>query len=359
MKIGIITYHRSHNYGALLQAVATRVFLERRGHNVFYLDYWPSYHKQYYAFFSVSEMLRRGLKNGLEYFIDTLKYGKSKRKRIAAFNKFISSYIQPYCVNENERCDVIVCGSDQIWRKQSAIRSYNPSYWGVGDFHANMKISYAASMGILPNNDIDKKILKSYLENLDNISVREEDLKQLVRMLGFECEVNIDPTLMLKKDDWDALFGFTDGLRNERYALFYDLQKASFDVDEINRFVKGKGLSLKIICGNPNKSDTDNIMATADPVNFVRLIKDAEFVFTSSFHGLVFSIIYNKPFYASFRANSGRAESLLKILNLIDRLLPPLSAIPLEQKTVNFKHVNQILDGLRQNSVKYFEKLNL
>lgn len=359
MKIGIVTYHKSHNYGALLQAVATRVFLERRGHEVFYLDYWPSYHKQYYAFFSLLEMKRRGLKCGMKYLNETIKYRKTKQKRIEAFEKFISLYIQPYCINIHEKCDVIVYGSDQIWRKQSALHTYNSVYWGIGDFNSNLNISYAASMGILPIKDKEKEILSQYFKNLDYISVREEDLRQFVQSLGFDCEINIDPTLLIKKEDWNTILGLSDDYREDKYALFYDLQRESFDIDEINRFVSQNGLVLKTICGNANKNETNNIITTAGPLGFIKLVKDAEFVFTSSFHGLVFSIIYNKPFYAAFRNNAGRAKSLLQQIGLNDRLLTPLSKIPNKQEYINFKEINLVLDEFRQNSVQYFEKVNL
>ena len=72
MKIGIITYHKSHNYGALLQAIALRIKLVQMGHDVYFIDYWPLYHKQLYDFFSIKEMFNYGIK-------DAIKYGENNR----------------------------------------------------------------------------------------------------------------------------------------------------------------------------------------------------------------------------------------------------------------------------------------
>ena len=119
MKIGILTYHRSHNYGALLQAIALRKVLSDMGNEVFFIDYWPNYHRHMYALFSVKWLINRpGRKSKLLYIKDCLLHCSVRKQRKQNFDLFISHFILPYISSCDDSYDVIVHGSDQIWRKQ-------------------------------------------------------------------------------------------------------------------------------------------------------------------------------------------------------------------------------------------------
>ena len=95
MKIGIITYHKSHNYGALLQAIALRIKLIQMGHEVYFIDYWPLYHKQLYDFFSFKEMFNYGIKDAIKYGGKIILSYKKRKKRIASFMRFIEELSSP------------------------------------------------------------------------------------------------------------------------------------------------------------------------------------------------------------------------------------------------------------------------
>ena len=120
----------------------------------------------------------------------------------------------------NEVYDVIVHGSDQIWRKQPEINTYNQVYFGKHQIKSNRKVSYAASMGILPKDEFDMNQVKDYLSCLDAISVREESLLALVKELGYSNATHdLDPTLLLPSDYWVNKFNLKQS--SERYALYY------------------------------------------------------------------------------------------------------------------------------------------
>ena len=355
MKIGILTYHRSHNYGALLQGIALREVLVRAGHQVTFIDYWPAYHRDMYALFSFHWLISlKGFGKKLIYLKNCFYNYSVQKKRKSNFDTFISEYIEPYTSSLDESYDVIIHGSDQIWRKQPEINAYNPVYFGMHDIKAKKLVSYAASMGILPQNDSEKAVLKDYISHLDCISVREESLQKLVMGLGFHnVNQNVDPTFLLIQEYWVNKFKL---VKNDKpYALYYKIMN-SFDTQEVRQYTKSKGLNLKVIHSKARCAESEENITTASPLQFLQLIYGANFVFTSSFHGLVFALIFHKPFYASFTKNADRAMSLLKQCDLEHRLVSPNASIPSVEKTIDFSKVDRVLEGLRELSMDYLEE---
>ena len=352
MKIGILTYHRSHNYGALLQGIALRKILEDMGHQVTFIDYWPAYHRHMYALFSFHWMMsRKGLKGKLSYLKDCLLNYPTRKIRKSNFDMFISDYIEPYTSSVDENYDVIVHGSDQIWRKQPEIKAYNPVYFGKHNNKAQKKISYAASMGVLPQKNSEYAILKDYMSHLDSISVREKSLQELVMNLGFEkVSHDMDATLLLNQEYWVNKFKL---VKNDKpYALYYKIQD-SFDIQELRRYAKSKGLNLKVIHSKARCAESEENITTASPSQFLQLIYGANIVFTSSFHGLVFALLFHKPFYASFTKNADRAMSLLKQCGLEYRLMSPNASIPNVDKMIDYYKVDRVIEELRENSMAF------
>lgn len=355
MKIGIVTYHRAHNYGALLQAAATRVALHYMGYEAYFIDYWPEYHSKMYKVFSRDTIKSYNLRGKLCYVLNQLKNYHRIRRRQTVFEKFIKDYIQIYCRPVSDHFDAIIYGSDQIWRKQKGLgNTYNPVYFGKNSFHSPVHISYAASMGLMPNSESDKEQLQTLLASFGAISVREDDLFELVESIGFHAEKHIDPTLLLSAKQWNYVFPIN--LESKKpYVLFYDLNKNSFDLEEIKKFAKSRGLELKTIVGSVTSRTRKNTYPYASPVEFVDLIRSAEFVFTSSFHGMAFSIIYNKQFFTAFPKNSNRAATLLKLLGISERLLVPMSTIPSIDE-INYARVNAAVCGLNKIAKEYLNK---
>lgn len=355
MKIGILTYHRSHNYGALLQAVATRFVLEQMGHEVYYVDYWPDYHRRMYALVNTKILFGLNVRRTLSYLKLLCLTYKSQKRRRQVMENFIRHYIEPYCLPVDSVFDVTLYGSDQIWRKQPEMDTYNPVYFGVNDFKAKKRISYAASMGILPNSDTDREKVKELIGHLDALSVREDSLARLIHSFGVtDVRISLDPTLLLNRKQWDEVIK-PKAYMGSKYALFYDLLPNSFTRSQIENFTKDHELQLKTIYGYALRKETDEEICSISADGFLDLIRNADFVFTSSFHGLVFSILYNKPFYASFSKNSGRAESILSALGLQEYLLKPQSLIPNDFKAIDYNIVSEKMDVLRVESLNYLK----
>ena len=352
MKIGILTYHRSHNYGALLQAVALRYRLSQMGHKVYFIDYWPEYHRQMYALYSIRRALRYGIKGAIRYTWNAIAKYQRRKERYDSFRKFIQTYIEPYCApyTDKEKYDVIVYGSDQIWRKQPGLSGrFNPVYFADNILRADKHIAYAASMGIVDLTEKDKGFLKNKLGKFTRISVRENNLSEALKEMGIQNEVVLDPTLLLSSEEWERLTPIKR-VYNEKYVLYYRLQAGAFDERAIENFAKGYGCKLLILEGSVGKKK-NNILSAASPTEFLSLMKNADYVFTSSYHGLLFSLMFHKEFYASFSANSSRAESILSKLNLTDRLLCPKSKFIPNSSPIDYEAVWEIFCKSKQTSI--------
>ena len=355
MKIGILTYHRSHNYGALLQAVALRTVLQKMGHEVYYVDYWPDYHRRIYSIphFSLKEIFTQPRTTIFQYRNICMM-----KKRKKNFDFFIHEYIEPYCNSLSDEYDILIYGSDQIWRKQPFINEYNPIYFGVHDIKAKKHVSYAASINSLPQTIEDKKQFASLLSNLDKISVREESTKVFLSQLGFDdVSLSLDPTLLLNKEEWNVIIPPNRNINNGKpYLLFYDLQQGTFDEKEIHRFADEKELSIIRITGKGRFTKKSNDDTTCSPVDFVNYIRNASFVITSSYHGLLFSIIFDKQFLVSFIANSQRALSILNMIDCSERMVNPQSPFH-EISLINQTKIDKFLKKSRQVSYNFLESI--
>lgn len=356
MKIGILTYHRSQNYGALLQAVALRKVLASMGHDVSFIDYWPDYHKKLYKVIDW-ELLR--MPNGvmsLYFLLRSLRLYGPRKRRSDAFEAFISRYILPDALPYAKEpfYDVVVYGSDQIWRKQDGLGGvFNPVYFGNNILSAKRSISYAASMGIIHSGEEDKRFLKDRLSRFSDVLVREESLKGLLDDCGTASSVVLDPTLLLQAEDWKKMFDLKPEAESD-YLLFYDLQTDSIGYSVVKEYAARKNLRIKVIKGEPHIKKEDGIeyIDSADPEKFVRLFYNAKAVITSSYHGLVFSLLFNKEFFTVFTVNSDRAKSLLTRLSLTDRMLPPhADSIP-DCAPIDYGKANAALQGARRESLR-------
>ena len=295
-----------------------------------------------------------GLKAKLSYAIKSVVYRKYYKKRRTNFESYHKVYTYPFCKPLTERYDAVIYGSDQIWRKQPGLESYNPIYFAKNDIRTGKHIAFSASMGILPKSNEDINTIKGYLRNLDSIAVRESSLYDIVKRLGYSVHLTIDPTLMLSKEQWDHILKPSSSA-GEKYLLLYELQENVFDINMVRKYAKEHNLVVKILKGRPLHDDTSEEITTAGPKVFVSLIKNAEIVLTSSFHGLAFSLIYGKDFFASYKTNSERAKSLLALAGENDRLLPPQSDIPQDVTPIDYSRVWANINQLRSSSEIYLK----
>jgi polysaccharide pyruvyl transferase WcaK-like protein len=366
MKIGILTFHRAQNYGALLQTYALLTYLKRLGHKTEIIDYWPNYHENDYkilAHFHSKNLIHKI--SSIFYLIASLR---RTIIRIKKFKHFIESmfslpnkplYRKEEDLNEIDY-DVVIYGSDQIWRNFNTpcFKGFDSVYFGVSLGKVKKKITYAASMGIIRLNQIDKNYLNLLFKNFDSISVREENLKQLVDdIAGKDVTVVLDPVFLLDQNDWSILSKLSKSKFPKDYILFYQLFHSNEAIELTNVLQQYYGYSVIEIssCVEPFLIG-ERYVQTCNPFDFISLIANAKIVVTTSFHGLAFALIFEKQFYSlGMQNNSARAQTILKNLNISDRYIVDVHQINIRE-TINYIDINTKLAILKELSNSYLIK---
>ena len=353
MKIGILTYHRSLNFGAMLQAVALRIVLERLGYKVSYVDYWPEHQVDMYRLFNFNRFRNLNFYQKIKYAVHVIITLCPELIKRYHFSIFYKEHIKKYLKPVHSSFDAVVYGSDQIWRWQNNEIGFNKVYFGDNSLKTQKHISYAASMGKLPSSSKASNIFINLIKNINCISVRERSLLVFLSDNGINnVSLVLDPTLLLNVKEW---CGFVNEKRiiKEPYLLLYDLQKCVINYDDVRCFAKKRGLKIVRIKRVDERKHYEGDRKTDGPLEFLNLIKNASFVITSSYHGLIFSIIFNCPFLSFFKENRDRPESLLSVLGLSDYLLDNSRNLPDDVEAVNWVTVNNRIESLRADSINY------
>ena len=352
-KIGILTFHRALSYGAMLQAYALQNFMYDLGIENEIVDYNCNYMVDHYQ-----KNFRKTYGNpikGLGWNLLTLKGIKKERKTrdefVNSHLKLSKSYNAETINSANENYSAFICGSDQVWSPTCV--GFDPVYF-LTFAKPWQKYSYSASIATknIPENLNDE--YKNRLSDFQMYSVREESGAEIVKDLtGKDAFVNIDPTLLLSKNQWDKLA--TDVL-NEPYIFLFTVHKPKNLINYALNLSQKTG--LKVIYLNKLKSVKHKNLQYLDPVTankFVGLIKNAKYVCTNSFHGTAFSVIYHKNFVVETDTCKGkniRSEELLKSLGLESQILNSQSFLSIDHKA-NWNYVEEKLKEERKKSEKY------
>lgn len=350
MKIGIVTFHRAHNFGAVLQCLALKTVLSDLGYVVCIVDHRNKKIEQFYE-----------LQNPINFEFGLIFCIKSvtnfcltlipKLLRIIKFKSFINKYlINSHSVQDScGSIDCIVYGSDQIWRGE--LTDNDDFYWGRSYNENVKKISYSASAGFIDENfarNID------LLRDFSAISVRESDLKDTFDKNGIGATVTIDPTLLIDKDRWVKLIPLKPSV-NKPYVLVYSMRNRKKVLD-VAEHISGKEQMPIIEIFNNNISWREILEPynAGDPIDFISLIKDATYIVTDSFHGTAFSVIFNKQFVTVELkdGHDNRAKSLLSILGIADRM----SETGLNYyEEIDYCRVKKSLDIIKENSLNFLK----
>ncbi|MGX7075325.1 polysaccharide pyruvyl transferase family protein [Globicatella sanguinis] len=364
--IGISTVFTGYNYGSTLQAFAVQQIVKEIGYNPVLLNVKGSIFKgRDVRLGKLAIIAIRSLVNGR--FIKTFgKYTESLSNEMPdgskqLFQKFIKNEMHPVWMSKKQLKNIaesssykaFICGSDQIWNSSTF---YIDPFYYLRYAPRNKRIAFAPSFGRNYIAKYNKKQIKKYISEIPNLSIREDSGVQLIKnLVGREPNLILDPTLILSKEKWESCLNLR-GIINKKYILCYFLNQPSEKVRElIKDYSKKNGLEIIQI---PYEF-SDNLGSTngkVGPKEFIELIAHSNLVLTDSFHGTVFSINFNKPFYA-FERNYGNAEkqstrisSILKKLSLENRFNPD----SLENSVnINYTQCNKILEKERKFAYNY------
>lgn len=359
MKIGVLTFPRSQNYGALLQAYGVQRFVEKCGYDVSMIDYWPAYHEEMYKPFSWQKFKALGIKAKFKYIYTFLfTYFRLKVRRENT-RRFYEQYLH---LNKSMSYDVAIYGSDQIWRKQHqpTYEYFNPIFFGDKQITAPHKIAYAASMGKYEvDSEGDKEFVRNGLKNFEAISIREIDLRDnLQKEFGVQYPLVCDPVFLLTKKDWEDM---TDAryLPKGKYILYYRLQNIKATDLMVEDLAQQTGYPVIEMRGYiPPFHYGKRYRLTAGVQEFITLIKGAEYVVTSAYHGIAMSIIYEKQFFfTSQKHQANRVESLFETLGLKNRIVDVNNVKRLDlSNPINYIDIKQKLMPWADDSRNWLKK---
>lgn len=331
MKIGIIThYYNSTNYGGVLQAYALCRYLNDLGHDACQITYASTNKNLRETRLSISEIRHKA-------------YGRIMRKVFREKNRQISKQMQDVFCDFREGIphtdkkytketigkikglfDVLIVGSDQVWNPNWFDSSFMLDFAGGQE----KKIAYSASIGVSSLGVKQGEVFQKYLQGFAAISTREHSAAQaLAPLTETPVEICVDPTLLLRADEWDELV--PDRIMPDGYVFLYLLgndKKTRKVAEKFARLTKKRLVMIPNLLGAYRPCDWQieaERLTNVTPQKFLSLIKYADCIITDSFHACVFSLLYQRPFFAFERGGSvemsSRIRELLEMFSCLER----------------------------------------
>lgn len=352
-KASILTFHCVPNYGAVLQTYAMQQYLKKHFETVEVVDYRPRYLTQEYKYLSFYSVFS---------FAATCCSLPSFWRKRKKFNKFTKQHLTLSSPKSSDpkklkvSTDVLILGSDQIWNSQIT-RELDPVFFGqVAHTKKPTIVSYAASVGKAVLDDGERTVFRDALQNIDHISVREEEAKCLLAAFTDKnISVTADPTILAGAECFAQLI---KPVPHQKYVLLYSLSRHADTAAMANKVAKHFGLTVIEISGRRkgvSKKDHKTLYS-ADPAEFVSLIANADYVVTDSFHGTAFSLLFHRQFVSiPHKTRNGRISGLLDICGLSERLISVFDQEIIDRR-VEWKHVDQKLAALRKKSEQFLSE---
>lgn len=382
-KVGLVICYFHINYGSMLQAYATQYTLDKMNveneavfcndpHMYMTMNKWEYYFHKLTDPELVADKIRRTRGKIFHRFFKTDFYEKQKLRN-HKFEEFSADHFRvskPYknrneLVRDADNYGAFIVGSDQLW---SAANIDNDFYTLTFVPDHIPRIAYATSFGTSKLPAYQHRKAKEFLERFDALSVREESGRKIIKALtGRDARVVLDPTLLLEREDWEKLAGEQPVL-NEKYIFCYFLGANSANREFASRLRQKTGYRIAALLHMDEyvRSDegfADYAMYDIGPAEFVNLIRNAQYVCTDSFHGTVFSIIFEKQFFTFNRFRKGssistntRIDSLLSMLDLEERRKTGGEDVSICMKQIpDYSGVREKLRDRRRESLDYLK----
>ncbi|MFP9099572.1 polysaccharide pyruvyl transferase family protein [Flavobacterium sp. RHBU_24] len=373
-KIGVITILNVNNYGAELQAFALHHKLKLMGYDNEVINYLYYKNPMYVAEAKSAPLIKAPKINKLKDFVIKWidKYSRFAHPEIAKVRKerfdnfhgkltslspVYNSYSSLY--NANLPYDTVIVGSDQVWNPNNGT-NLDP-YFLTFAKNGMKKISFASSFGVGKINPEYHAVYKNWLNNIDFIATREADgVKIIKEITGRDATHVVDPTLLLTKKEWESILVPYEA--KEPYILLFVFKESKYVNDFAYHLQKQTGYKIIRVCKNEMRVESDDKMINIrdfGPLEFLGLYQNASVVLTTSFHGTVFSLIFEKPFYTiapGSKNNNSRQQGLLSLMGHPERLINEGDAFPdTANLQIDFTPVREIIERERQKSVSFLE----
>lgn len=367
--IGIITYHHYNNYGTMLQAYALQHYISSIGYNAELIDFLQS------SSMSKLDMIKLRFRRLPTYIVQHKKYtalaaARSKKAEVAKlFEAFYKEYLvvgKEYYVSSQQLInnppvyDGYVVGSDQTWNPNVA---YGPeAFFLTFVKDDNKKGCYAPSIGLSSLSDEQKVKYRNLLKGFRYLSCREKLGSEILSdATGRHVEWVLDPTLLLKPEEWDTISSVCR--IKQPYILTYFLGEVKEHRIFVEKLAKQTGLQVVSLPASYLETQRkDWNQEWVGPDKFLYLIKNASYVCTDSFHGTAFAINYHTPFFSFCKrkdtegtSDNSRLYSILQLFQLTDRMVTDCK-LP-DNIEMGFEESERILTKKRNDSEAYLKSM--
>ena len=337
MKLAVLTFSQSYNYGALLQSYALQKTLCRLGHEALLIRIGEP---------PKPKTLKYKLKNLFEY-----KRQKAYRYFLRNCMTFYETVVTPenaYILNSV--FDGFVSGSDQVWNMKNGV---DPIFFQKFVEKNKLKMSYSASIGLntIPEKYLDESI--RLINDFDYVSLRElSALRLLQQYTPRKLYCHIDPVFLLNKSEWDNLI--ENPIEQKNYIFVYGTQMSQTLKHFAENLRQKTGLPLISVFPLKNAKTVGGVIGCKEFVNYV---KNADYVITSSFHCTAFSLIYQKRFFVvSHSETFSRTRDLLDLFGQSDCIIENPDDVV--KSVWNFSQNQNILDGLQKSAFDYLHLID-
>lgn len=354
MKIGILTFHNAYNYGAVLQAYATQVLVESFGHKAEVIDYHNKAIDNDYNLLKFHVRYFLGSKHRFPlYLLGRYFYWKRRRAFRKFFEKYIKlsdkTYFQGEEISLNDY-DVVLIGSDQLWNK-SLTGGLDKIYWGQFNISVGArKVAWSVCMNNINVTTDETSLIKDYFKSFSAISVREETLQSLISNLTDKSVWHtLDPTLLLSTQQWEEV---CHPVKESNYIAVYAVRKEKETICFARQLASKLNKRLIIIRSYSKWYFSPENKEDCGPDDFLSYIKYADYVVTSSFHGTVFSLIFQRQFVCPMLDGNIRVEDLLHTAGLPNRFVKDWEdalSLPL----IDYKHLSNQLALKRKETLDF------
>jgi len=361
-KIALLNMAYDNNYGGNLQRYALVTILQRMGYSVEYLyirnnwdDWFKTHTTKYILKQSIKQLFRHLLKPQEEPWLVWHREDIEYKERIKVTEPFVEKYIphtQPIYSHstlkrlfKKGRYDAIIAGSDQIWRKTYIERFGLKTYFldFVPNCYKGKRVIYGASFGVdsAEYTQIEAEKIRPLFERLTAVSVREKSGMNLLAQYKWmvpQAEVVLDPTLLLMKRDYEKLIENADTKSAEGNMFCYILDMTPEKEEQIQNIAAARELipHVMTIC--------DSCLVSIE--QWLRYIRDAKYVYTDSYHGLLFSLIFHKPFKLIINKERGgtRFINIEQIMNIH------------LNESIDWTLIDKQLEIERQRSIRFLKR---
>lgn len=383
MKIGILTFIHTNNYGANLQCFALQHTIQSMGYDVDVIDLYRPVDKGYesckkdkvqfsgiYKYHTLKDYrskLNKCIASVIKRFFTKQKQLNDKQNGFASFHKQYIQFSNEKYLNFSQiyenfpqsKYSHLITGSDQVWNYSSYF-SKEPFFLTFAK--NSIKISYAASLGHSSLPPSVKQKYAKWLKDFTAISVREESAVTAISEITKKTVSRVlDPIFLLDKEEW--LRSLSINASNQKgYVLVYMLSLSEEVISCAKRVAKLLDSKVKILTNRPYYKlfDDCEFLRTENPKGFVELYCNASFVVTNSFHGTAFALNFNIPFVTidkqGGRLNT-RKKYLLDLFGLSSRYIYEGDEFdPTKLMYCDFKNVNEVLKCERKKSESFLKE---